>query len=99
MNALTVTDHAAVRMAQRCINAKDVDLIALLGTEIDDGYLVTAHDYQQVERQLKHFLDRIRRMQGKRLVVANGRIVTAYHCSKKQERRLLRTAHGTNHGE
>jgi hypothetical protein len=92
MNALMVTDHAAVRMAQRSIRIKDSDLIAMIGTEVDDGYLVTAHDYQRVEREIKQFLERIRRIRGKRLVVVSGQIVTAYHPSKKCERRLLRGA-------
>lgn len=83
MNALTVTDHAAVRMAQRSIKSKDSDLIAMIGTEVDDGYLVTADYYQRVEREIKQFLARIRRIRGKRLVVVIGQIVTAYHPSRQ----------------
>ncbi len=93
MNALMVTDHAAVRMAQRGIKTNDSDLIAMIGTEVDDGYLVTAHDYQRLERELKQFLERIRRIRGKRLVVVGGQIVTAYHPSRQKERRLLRNVH------
>jgi hypothetical protein len=40
MNTLTITEHAAVRMSQRGIMPKDAELIILIGTEIDDGYLV-----------------------------------------------------------
>lgn len=93
MNALTVTDHAVVRMAQRGIRTNDSDLIAMIGTEVDEGYLVTAHDCERLERELKQFLQRIRRIRGKRLVVVNGQIVTAYHPSRQHERRLLRNAH------
>lgn len=93
MNALMLTDHAAVRMAQRSIKNKDADLIALIGTEVNDGYLVTNQDYQKVERGLKKILESCRRVRGKRLVVAHGQIVTAYHASRRDERRLLRNAH------
>jgi len=92
MNTLTLTNHAVVRMAQRGIMTKDSELIVLIGTEVDDGYLVLSRDYQEVERALKTFLQRCRRIVGKRLVVTNGHIVTAYHPSKKCQRKLLRDA-------
>jgi hypothetical protein len=93
MNKLSVTTHAAVRMAQRGLNLKDSELIVLIGTEVDDGYLVRTKDYQEVERTLKKVLQRLRRVVGKRLVVAEDRIVTAYHASKACQRQALRNAH------
>jgi hypothetical protein len=93
MNKLVITSHAAVRMAQRGMNTKDAELIVLIGTEVDDGYLVRARDYQEVERVLKKLLQRLRRVVGKRLVVAEGRIVTAYHVSKTRQRQMLRNVH------
>ena len=92
MNGLKLTDHASVRMAQRNVSLPDAALITLIGTEVSDGYLVRTQDCQQIEMQLKRFLDRIRRLKGKRLVVAEGRIVTAYQASMRKERRLLRNA-------
>lgn len=65
-------------------------MIALIGTEVEDGYLVREKDYQQVERTLKELLSRFRLLVGKRLVVADGTIVTAYHATQRQQRRLLR---------
>jgi hypothetical protein len=90
MNSLVLTRHAAARMAQRGIPAKDADLIALIGTEVGDGYLVRSKDIQAAEREVKKLLARIRRLKGKRLVTAEGRIVTAYSATQRQERRLLR---------
>src|SRR5262249_30767612 len=92
MNKLPITTHAAVRMAQRGLNLKDSELIVLIGTEVDDGYLVRSKDYQEVERMLKKLLQRLRRVVGKRLVIAEGRIVTAYHASSSCQRQLLRSA-------
>ena len=92
MTTLTLTDHAAVRMAQRGIPLTDAEMITLIGTEVDDGYLVRARNCQQAEKVLKRLLERVRRLQAKRLVVVNGRIVTAFHASRRQERRLLRHA-------
>jgi len=96
MTAFTLTDHAAIRMAQRGIPQRDAELIALIGTEVDDGYLVRARDCQVAEREIKGLLQRIRRLQGKRLVTADGRIVTAFQVSRRQERRLLRYSHERN---
>jgi RNA-binding protein YhbY len=93
MKSLTLTGHAAMRMAQRSIKFKDAELIALIGTEVEDGYLVRVKDYQEVETQLKRLLNRLRRIVGKRLVVADGTIVTAYHASRTYQRQLLRNAY------
>jgi hypothetical protein len=92
MTTLIFTHHAAVRMAQRGIPLRDAELIALIGTEVDDGYLVRAKDCQRVEREIKLLLGRIKRLQGKQLVTSEGRIVTAFHASPRQEARLLRDA-------
>jgi hypothetical protein len=89
---MIVTRHAAIRMAQRSIRLQDADLIALLGTKVDDGYLVREKDCQAAEHFIKKVLDRIRRLRGKRLVVSDGRVLTAFHASSRQERRLLRAA-------
>ena len=92
MTTLMLTRHAAMRMAQRSIQLKDAELIALVGTQVEDGYLVREKDYQEIETDLKHLLVRLRRIVGKRLVVADGQVVTAYHASSKYQRRLLRSA-------
>lgn len=90
MNTLVLTNHAVLRMAQRGIHVKDADLITLIGTEVDQGYLVRTKDCQEVERELKSFLERVWRVCGKLLIAEDGRVVTAYHPSRQDERRLLR---------
>jgi hypothetical protein len=90
MNMLALTDHAAMRMAQRNIGIKDAELIMLIGTEVNDGFLVRCKDGVELERLLLELLAGIKRVRGKRLVVADGRIVTAYHSSRYDQRRLLR---------
>jgi hypothetical protein len=79
-------------MAQRSVSLQDAELITLIGTEVSDGYFVRAQDCQQIEMKLKQLLDRVRKLQGKRLVIAKGRIVTAYQGSRRKQRRLLRNA-------
>jgi hypothetical protein len=96
MSALTLTRHAMTRMAQRSITLKDAELIAMIGTEVEGGYLVREKDYQNIERTLKGFLERSRRLVGKRLVLASGGIITTYHASPRSERRLLQSARDSN---
>jgi hypothetical protein len=90
---MMMTKHATKRLAQRGIRLKDAELIELIGTPVDDGYLVRTKDCQSAERTIKQLLARIRRLEGKRLVTANGSLVTAFHASRREERRLLRRSH------
>jgi hypothetical protein len=90
MTAFAITKHALARMSQRNIATDDAELIALIGTEVADGYLVRQRDCKEAEQDLVRLLQSVRRLAGKRLVVRDGQIVTAYRASKAKERRLLR---------
>ena len=92
MTDLVLTNHASVRMAQRGVSIPDAELIMLIGTEVSDGYLVRTQDFQHIEMQLNQLRDRVRRLQGKRLVVREGRIVTAYRTTRRNQRLLLQYA-------
>ena len=90
---MMMTKHAKRRMAQRGIKLKDAELLEIIGTPVDDGYLVRTKDCQSAEREIKQLLDRIRRLEGKRLVTVDGKLVTAFHIRRREERRLLRRSH------
>ncbi len=90
MTDLHLSSHAIQRMAQRSITASDIDLIMSIGSELPDGYLVRAKDRQALEDVLKQLMKRVRRLEGKRLVVSDGCLVTAYHARNNEARRLLR---------
>jgi len=87
-----VTRHALARMSQRGIGSDDLALITLIGTEVEGGYFVRDKDCQAVERELKHLIDRVRRLRGKRVVVSDNHVISAYHTRRNKERRLLRAA-------
>jgi len=91
MAAISITGHALTRMAQRGIRSDDLDFILAVGTEVDDGILVRRKDVLLIERQMKALLKRLRRIEGKRLVVADGHLITAYHASDDQQSRLLKS--------
>ena len=96
MTDLSLTRHAIVRAAQRGIAGDDLDLIMLIGTEVEDGYFVRNKDCEAVGRQLRHLADQVRRLKGKYVVVAADRLVTVYQAAKTKERRLLRRAEQRN---
>jgi uncharacterized protein YccT (UPF0319 family) len=90
VSALTLTRHATSRMAQRGISLSDIELISLIGIEVEGGYFVRDKDYKEIERVLKNLLHRLERVVGKRSVVETGQVITVYHPSKAHQRRLLR---------
>ena len=85
-----LTRHAIQRMGQRGFQEDDLELIRLIGTEVEGGFLVLNRDCLAAERELKRLQERIRRLGGKRLVVAGGHDVTAYRAGKATERHLVR---------
>jgi hypothetical protein len=92
MSALTLTQHAVLRMSQRSIRLEDLELAEFIGTEVEGGCLVRRKDVQAFERALKKLVGQARRLSGKRVVRAGDVIVSAYHATRGKERRLLRRA-------
>ena len=80
-------------MAQRGFRMSDPEIIMLIGTEVEGGFLVREKDCREAEQVVQGVLHRIRRSRGKRLVIASGKIVTAYRASRKQRRGLVRGAY------
>ncbi len=92
MTNFHLTAHAATRLAQRGLGNDDLELIALIGSEVEGGYLVREKDFQALDQKLKHLRDRARKLVGKRLVVEGSHLITAYHTHRNKERHLLRRA-------
>jgi hypothetical protein len=91
-NLFLLTVHASVRCAQRGIRHSDLEILEQIGTEVDDGYFIRERDYRAYEHAIKQQLERARRLVGKRFVVQEGRIVTAYRATRGRERHVLRNA-------
>jgi hypothetical protein len=91
MRSLHLTRYVVLRISQRAIGVDDIELVEFIGTEVEGGYLVRRRDVQAL-RELKQLWHRARRLQGKRVVVANDALVTAYHARQSKQRQLLRSA-------
>lgn len=90
MSDLDFTDHAVVRMAQRGLLLSDVELIMTVGSEVEDGVFVRRKDVQAFERAVRNIMRRLKKVEGKRLVVTNGCLVTPFHASLQEQHRLMR---------
>lgn len=90
MEHLDITKHASLRLAQRAISISDVDMIMGFGTEVDDGYIFLNQNCDALESELKAALQRVRKLRGKRIVVGNGQVITAYRATAATTRKLLR---------
>lgn len=90
MNDLELSQHAEARIKQRGLRINELDLIMLIATEVEGGFYVRKKDVVDIEHAIKRSLERLKKLPGKRLVVQGNTIVTAYHASQNDERRLLR---------
>jgi hypothetical protein len=92
MSGSTMTNHAAIRMAQRGFAADDLTIIQIIGIEVEGGYFVRDKDCQELERTAMQMLARVRKLAGARVVISDNQIITAYRTGKSIERSLLRRA-------
>jgi len=67
----------------------DTELIVNFGTAVDDGYIFLGKNCDEVESELKAAMQRVRHLRGKRVVLKEGNLVTAYHATRKTTRKLL----------
>ena len=91
MSNMKMTRHAEVRSAQRGIGINAIELVMSLGTEVEGGYILLRKDIEPLVHFLKREIDKLRRLEGKRIVIQRDAFVTAYHATQSDRRRLLKT--------
>ena len=96
MIAINLTDHAAIRLSQRAMRSRDVELAMLIGVEVEDGLLVLDRDAEVVAGNLVRLAERVRRLAGARLVQVGPTTVTAYRATRRKQKHLLRHAEDRN---
>ena len=89
-SVLELTPHAVMRLSQRGFRKGDAEWIMTIGTEVEGGYLVREKDVLDIERWLKHLLQRVHRLRGKRLVVEGDAVATGYLARPSKQRKLLK---------
>jgi hypothetical protein len=88
----TLTKHSVVRLSQRGIRSSDLEILDLLGTDVESGVILLHKDAQAFEREAKKAIARVWRLVGKRIVSDGSTVITAYHANRAKVRRLLRRA-------
>ncbi len=90
MTELRLTRHAERRIQQRGLRETDIALILQYGAEAGSGYMVRRKDVARLEQELKRLLSKLERLVGKLVVADGGTVITAYHATRRQQRRVLR---------
>ena len=83
MHHLTVSKHAAERMAQRHIGEIDLAILMYFGTETVDGFMMD-------KRALANLSDHAKRLQDSMIVVVEGVAVTVQRLKRTKARRKRR---------
>ena len=84
-----MTRHASKRIQQRGLSDSDIDFILGLGSEVEGGYLLTRRDRVKIQHRAKWAIAKAQRLEGKRLVMEGETVVTAFHATKKQQKKLV----------
>jgi hypothetical protein len=87
---IALTNHAVVRARQRGLRKEDVDFILRVGTDIGDGVMLTVKDAQEIITEAKRIINRAERLKNVRVVAADGKVITAFHATRRQQRYFLR---------
>ena len=95
MTSIGYTCHAETRMQQRGIRSGDVTLILECGTQIDDEtWLMRDRDVKREIECRKREIRVLERLACKKLVVRDGRVITAYPSRLDDQKLTLRRGRG-----
>ena len=91
MTDLTYSRHAKTRMQQRGIRKADVSIILEYGTQIDDEtYFMRNRDAVREIETRKREIQTLSRLVNRKVVIRNGRVITAYSSNPADQKRTLR---------
>ncbi len=91
MTDLTYSPHAETRMQQRGIRKTDIPIILEYGTQIDDEtYFMRNRDAVHEIETRKREIQTLSRLVNRKVVIRNGRVITAYPSNSADQKRTLR---------
>jgi hypothetical protein len=87
---LKTTKHAETRMQHRGIRPSDLTFLETHATLVDEGYILTNRDVQDIETEAKRLVAKAHRLKGTFMAVADDHIITVYKAFRKgKSHRLL----------
>lgn len=91
MTNLIYSRHAKTRMQQRGIRKSDIPIILACGTQIDDEtWLMCNRDATREIEMRKREIQTLSRLANRKVVIRNGRVITAYPSNSADQKRSLR---------
>ena len=91
MGNLIYSRHAKTRMQQRGIRKSDIPIILACGTQIDDEtYLMRNRDAAREIEARKREIQTLSRLANRKVVIRDGRVITAYPSNSADQKRTLR---------
>jgi hypothetical protein len=91
--SLNLSQHAAIRIRQRGLRERDIDVIVQSGSALDaDSVFLRNRDVEREIREHKQAINTLERLRGCRVVATGETVVTVYRASRKTAKRLLRGA-------
>lgn len=91
MSNLIYSRHARTRMQQRGIRKSDIPIILACGAQIDDEtYLMRNRDAIREIETRKREIQTLSRLANRKVVIREGRVITAYPSNSADQKRTLR---------
>ena len=91
MSGLVYSGHARMRMQQRGLRERDIELIVDLGTRVsEDAYILRRQDVEREIELRRREIQALSRLRGRKVVVAEDTVVTGYHPRPAARKRDLR---------
>lgn len=91
MNDLIYSQHARTRMQQRGIRKADIPIILAYGTQIDnETYFMRNRDAAREIETRKREIQTLSRLVNRKVVIRDGRVITAYLSNPADQKRTLR---------
>ena len=91
MTDITYSSHAETRMQQRGIRKTDIPIILACGTQVDDEtYFMSNRDANREIEARKREIQALSRLVNRKVVIRDGRVITAYPSNPSDQKRTLR---------
>lgn len=91
MTDLIYSRHAETRLQQRGIRKADIRIILAYGTQIDDEtYFMRNRDAAREIETRKREIQTLSRLVNRKVVIRDGRVITAYPSNPTDQKRTLR---------
>jgi hypothetical protein len=92
MEQMQLSLHGQRRASQRGVRRTDLELVREFGTPVKDGFVLHRRDVDRAFADVKRLLHRLEHLVGTYVVEREGTVVTVFHPTKAQRRKLRQGA-------